>query len=344
MIYVNKEEVSEESFVSLLETTKNKINSDFDSKGVPKDIKGVDFEEIVYNEMNLASVDTVFHGHIEQTGLLTFPDIIARRLYGVEVKMTISDKWVSIGNSVLETTRVEDVETIYMFFGKFGKTFEAKYRKYQDCLSDVGVTHSPRYKIDMNLPAGDSIFDKIGIPYDVFRKEETPIKRLKEYYRRQLKSGEELWWIDPEVEEKSVSPIIQSFRLLDSETKDRYINDCMILFPEIFGNSSIKFDRPAAYLITDYNAVSSNLRDNFSGGGQMEIIIDKKTVVVAKIVYHLFTRSKDISNMIRKTDPDKLSYYWNKKIATDPVNIWCTLLKEYSEIALAAFTNGLKHG
>ena len=192
MIYVNQENVSEDSFVSLLETTRNVINTEFAENGIPANINGVSFEGIVFDKMVASSENTDFYGNIEQTGLLTFPDIVARRLYGVEVKMTTGDKWVSTGNSVLETTRIESVETIYMFFGKFGRNFEARYRKYQECLYDVGVTHSPRYKINMELPQGQSIFDKIGVEYDVFRKEASPIKRLKDYYRGQLREGEEL--------------------------------------------------------------------------------------------------------------------------------------------------------
>jgi hypothetical protein len=342
MIFINKEDISEVSFVSLLEKTKDFIHLEFSKNGLPKAISGVGFETIVYNEMVKASTNTNFHGYIEQTGVQTFPDIIARKLYGVEVKMTVGDKWVSTGNSVLETTRKESVETIYMFFGKFGKTFEAKYRKYQDCLCEVSVTHSPRYKIDMELADGSSIFDKIGVPYDIFRKEENSIKRLKEYYRKQLKSGEELWWIDATAEESSVSPIIQSFRLLDDSIKERYLNECMILFPEIFGNSTTKFERATAYLITNYNAISSNLRDNFTAGGREIITIDGQDKSISQIIYRLFLRAKNIEKTIKKIPTDKLSYYWNRDVKTNPLEIWQVLLSNYSKDAVMVFNKGLK--
>lgn len=337
MIFVNKDDVTENDFVTLLENTKSEINTDFSSRGIPKGINGVGFEGVVYNEMVKASANTNFDGHIEQTGIQTFPDIIARKLYGVEVKMTTSDKWVSTGNSVLETTRKEDVETIYMFFGKFGKSYEAKYRKYQDCLCEVGVTHSPRYKIDMNLPTGSSIFDKIGVPYDVFRKEEQPIKRLKEHYRKQLKAGQELWWIDT-TDESSVSPVIQSFRLLDEAIKEHFLIECMILFPEIFGTSNLKFERAAAYLITNYNAVSSNLRDSFTAGGQVVIGSQK----VPQILHKLFLYAKNIEKLINEISEEKLAYYWNKEVKTEPLKIWQELLNTHSKLAITIFNNGLK--
>ncbi len=341
MIFVNKQDTTEAGFISLLEKTKEGINHEFLSKGIPKKITGVEFENIVFHEMIKASANSNFQGYIEQTGSFSFPDIIARELYGVEVKMTLNNKWTSIGNSVLETTRKEGVETIYIFFGKFGESFQARYKKYQDCLYEVGVTHSPRYKIDMDLPEGYSIFNKIGISYDIFRKEQSPIKLLQEYYKKQLKAGEELWWI-PTSEENFVSPVIKSFRLLDRSIKEQFLLESMILFPEIFGKSSMKFERAAAYLMTGYNAFSSNLRDIFTAGGKKSIIIDGKSKIVEQVLYRLFLRSKEIIRVIKKISKDKLAYYWNIEIKKDPLEIWQELLKNYSKLAVIIFNNGLE--
>ena len=80
-----------------------------------------------------------------------FPDIIAEKYYGVEVKSTKENHWTSTGSSIVESTRDKNVENIYMLFGKLGgKTAEFKCRPYEDCLSDIAVTHSPRYLINMN--------------------------------------------------------------------------------------------------------------------------------------------------------------------------------------------------
>lgn len=329
MIFINKKDIGENSFVVLLETTKNKIIQNFKNK-IPRKINGNIFEDIVYQKMVLSSIGTSFEGYVEQTGAHAFPDIIARQLYGVEVKMTVDDKWISTGNSVLESTRIDGVETIYMFFGKFGNSFDIKYRKYQECLCEVGVTHSPRYKIDMNLSKGESIFDKMGVEYNSFRKKSNPIKLLKDYYRKQLKDGEELWWIDNGTENRIISPIIQSFSMLDKSIRDYFISESMILFPEIFGNSTIKFERVAAYLIINYNAVSSSLRDNFTAGGRIKISIKGKDVVVSRVVYNLFERAKQIENIINKISKEKLSYYWGLKVDKKPIETWKILLKRYS--------------
>lgn len=90
-----------------------------------------------------------------------FPDIIAAKHFGVEVKSTKENKWVSIGSSIVESTRIEDVNHIYMLFGKLGgHPVEFKCKPYQNCLYDIAVTHSPRYLIDMETPQERTIFSK----------------------------------------------------------------------------------------------------------------------------------------------------------------------------------------
>ncbi len=344
MIFVDNENITEDMFTSLLEETKAGIIKTF-GESIPKGINGNVFESAVHDQMLVSSIQTDFEGHIVQTGTHSFPDIIARKLYGVEVKMTIGDKWVSTGNSVLESTRIEDVETIYMFFGKFGKDFNVKYRKYQDCLYDVGVTHSPRYKIDMTLPDGHSIFHKLGVSYDEFRKDENSINRLKQYYKSLLKSGEELWWISDTQEDVAVSPIIQSLGELSIDIREKIIIECFILFPEIFGSSGAKFERAAAYLITNYNAVSSHLRDYFTAGGRKNIVINGTTVNVSRLVYNFFIRAKHINHIIQQIPFKQLNYYWNTQISGNPVKYWKSLLKHNSTEnidVIEVFNEGLK--
>ena len=63
---------------------------------------------------------TAFENTIEKISGQRFPDIIAAKYYGVEVKSTKDDHWTSTGSSILETTRVNGIERIYMTFGKLG--------------------------------------------------------------------------------------------------------------------------------------------------------------------------------------------------------------------------------
>ena len=100
-----------------------------------------------------------------------------------EVKTTKDNHWFSTGSSVAEGTRVSDVERIFMLFGKMCNPIEFRCRPYQECLSEVVVTHSPRYLIDMELEEGETFFDKIQIPYDEFRKQDDPIKTVVRFRR-----------------------------------------------------------------------------------------------------------------------------------------------------------------
>ena len=163
MIFVDKNNTSEDNFLSLLAKTKSYCMDELELLGESVvNLKGDTFESLVFSNILKASSATEFEGHVIQTGPHAFPDIIAKRYFGLEVKVTKDNKWLSTGNSILETTRIDGVEHIYMFFGKLAGGADIKYRPYQECLYEIGVTHSPRYKINMDLSDGHSIFDKIN--------------------------------------------------------------------------------------------------------------------------------------------------------------------------------------
>ncbi len=330
MIFVNKHDVKENDFLILLEATKDQLLR-FLRKN-KKAISFTSFETHVYEFMTKTAEGTSFQGKIEQTGINAFPDIIANRFFGVEVKHTSKNHWTSTGNSVLETSRIEDVERIYMFFGKFGGAIDIKYRLYQECLHEVSVTHSPRYRINMDLGQGKSIFDKIGVDYDTLRKEKNPIQTIKNYYRSLLKAGEELWWIDQDSDDRSVSPIIKPFRNLEKVERENFIADCFILFPEMFGNSQTKFERAAAYLIAEYNAVSASLRDTFTAGGQVEVQVGKRKLKVPQIYFNLMLNTDSIKRRINELEKDTLAYYWRiDRVPTDRISAWKKMIDSITE-------------
>lgn len=150
---------------------------------------GSRLEPFIKEVMDDLATGTSFEGSIELVSGQSFPDIIANRYYGVEVKSTLKNHWKTTGNSVLESTRVAGVERIYLMFGKLADPIEFKCRPYQACLSEVVVTHSPRYLIDMNLGEGSTIFDKIGMAYNELRQRENPLTFIVNHYRSKLKPG-----------------------------------------------------------------------------------------------------------------------------------------------------------
>lgn len=171
-----------------------------------------------------------------------FPDIQAEQYYGVEVKTTASDTWKSVGSSIVESTRIEDVSMIYMLFAKLGGDFaEFRCKPYEDCLDNISLTHQPRYQIDMELEEKkrENIFQKMKIDYNSFRilEEKEKIQKVRTYFRSTAKEGYEMpWWIGDEESEASVPMTIRFLNDLSLEEKKQITVRMFILFPELFSN------------------------------------------------------------------------------------------------------------
>lgn len=109
-----------------------------------------------------------------------------------------------------------------MTFGKLGgNPIEFLSKPYEQCLYGIAVTHMPRYLIDMRLNQGETIFDKMGVPYDDLRKMDNPIAPVAKYYRSQLKEGESLWWTGDSSDE-TVSATIKLWKNVSPEDKRKY--------------------------------------------------------------------------------------------------------------------------
>ena len=113
---------------------------------------GSKLEDKVVEVLQQCAVGTCFEDQIVKYSGQRFPDIVIGGYYGVEVKTTKANHWKSTGSSVAEGTRVENVERIYLLFGKMCEPVCFVCKPYEECLSEVVVTHSPRYLVDMNLP------------------------------------------------------------------------------------------------------------------------------------------------------------------------------------------------
>ncbi len=291
---------------------------------------GRNLEPFVKDIMSEIAIGTPFENSIELIGGQKFPDIVANKYYGIEVKTTTQNHWKTTGNSVLESTRVNDVERIFMLFAKLASPIEFRCRPYEEVLSEVVVTHSPRYLIDMNLEKGKTIFDKIKMPYDTLRKKENPIKPLVNYYKSKLKAGEELWWMDSENGNDSSNIVIRIWNNLPQNEKQELKNSSMIFFPELFGNRSDKFNRVAIWLATRKSIVCPNIRDLFTAGGKVDIIIGtKKYDRVPRIFLNLFQNLPQILENIVKISPIELSEYWEIKTSEkNKIFDWIDIVSE----------------
>lgn len=293
---------------------------------------GRNFEPIVKDVMSNLAIGTPFENSIELISGQKFPDIVAKKYFGVEVKTTSQNHWKTTGNSVLESTRVEDVERIYLLFAKLSNPIEFKCRKYEEVLSEVVVTHSPRYLIDMNLEPGMTIFDKINIPYDVLRKKENPIRPIVDYYKSMLKNGEELWWIDNNNSNGS-NFILKNWNNLNPTEKLNYKTKAMIYFPELFGNSNNKFGKLAVWLVTKEALICPNIRDAFTAGGKELYSINSKNYdLVPRVFVNLFDNYKKVIDTLSTLCSDELSEYWNCKTSDDTkLYDWIDLVESYSK-------------
>ena len=280
-----------EEFRQLMLNTDQLLNADASKR--PKYYAtrgGSPLEDDVKAALIESAKGTAFENTIEKISGQKFPDIIAANFYGVEVKSTKDDHWTSTGSSILETTRVNGIERIYMTFGKLGgTTIEFLSKPYEQCLYGIAVTHMPRYLIDMRLHKGETIFDKMGVPYDELRKMDNPIAPVAKYYRSQLKEGESLWWTGDSSDE-TVSATIKLWKNVSPEEKRIYTIFGCVNYPEIFGGN---YDRYALWL-TSQGIVDPHIRDQFSAGGQEEMILSSGEKVKLPGVYRRIKNSSEL--------------------------------------------------
>jgi len=292
-------------------------------------------EDVVKDALCECAKGTAFAGTIEKVSGQRFPDIVAAKFYGVEVKSTKEDHWTSTGSSILETTRISDVERIYMTFGKLGGVQpEFCSKPYEACLHGIAVTHMPRYLINMRLQKGETIFDKMGISYDELRNMDNPIAPVSEYYRKRLKPGESLWWAGNAADEV-VEAKIRLWKNLSSDEKKRYVAYCCANFPEIFAGD---YDRCSLWL-TSQGVVNPHIRDMFSAGGKIEIEMPNGIKVLFPGIYkRIIAHKDDIILELSKKEPE---LPLAGKELTTRVLQWCGEVSNYAAMDYHTSMDGL---
>lgn len=339
MIVSLNSDPNKSEFDLLLNSTISELNihSQKSSKKI-ETLLGRNLEPYVKDVMTDLAVGTVFENSIELIGGQKFPDIVAKKYYGIEVKTTTQNHWKTTGNSVFEGTRVDSVERIFMLFAKLASPIEFRCRPYEEVLSEVVVTHSPRYLIDMNLEKGKTIFDKIKMPYDTLRKKENPIRPIVDYYKSKLKAGEELWWMDNQTDVGGLK--LRFWTNVNKEEKQKLLVYGMILFPEIFGISQDKFNRFAFWLVSKHNIVCPNTRDPYTAGGTTEelLIGSELYLKVPRIFLNLFNNTPAIVETIMQISAFELSEYWDDKTIDNNVTTensklfdWINLVAEHAK-------------
>ena len=277
-------------FRALMNNTDRLLNNDAKNRRSYYASRGQNpLEDDVKAMLDESAKGTVFEGTIEKVSGQKFPDIVAAKYYGVEVKSTKGDRWTSTGSSILETTRVSGIERIYMTFGKLGgDPVEFLSKPYEECLYGIAVTHMPRYLIDMRLNKGETIFDKIGVTYDELRNMENPVAPVARYYRTRLRPGESLWWTGDSSDE-AVPATIRLWKNLTGDEKRSHTIYGLVNYPEVFGGD---YDRYALWL-TSQGVVDPHIRDQFSAGGQEEMLLSSGEKIKFPGVYRRVKNNMD---------------------------------------------------
>lgn len=317
MIVAENNKPTIDEFKKLMEATDNRLN---DLVKHDKNIKTLEWnaiEKIVLENLRKSAKGTAFDNTIELVSGNKFPDIIAKKYYGVEVKSTKGNHWMTTGGSILEGTRVESIERIFITFGKLGgDKIEFLSRPYEECLFDIAVTHFPRYKIDMKLEKGQTIFDKIKIPYDSFRKMENPIEKISQYYNKTLKDGEKLWWATTNQINLNSPPILRFWNNLSKQEKNDLIVKGFILFPEVIVG---KYNNMSMWLVTANSIINPHIRDSFSAGGTTII----KGIQFSKVYEKLTNNCEKIKEELNQIDEQLLIEYWKiAKIDKNRLKQW----------------------
>jgi hypothetical protein len=202
-----------------------------------------------------------FHPH-------AFPDITANG-FGVEVKSTTKESWLSVGNSVFEGMRDPTARKLYVVFGKFGGMPAVKWGKYEDRITHVRISHAPRFVLEMDRDS--RLFDHMDVDYDAF-SQLSPLEKMRhirKYSRGRLKPGETLWWLEDEPGEEKTLPLeVRVYMRLSAQEKKKLRAEAALLCPEVVKPSRTrnKYDRAALYILTVHGVFCPQTRDLFTAG------------------------------------------------------------------------------
>lgn len=283
-----------------------------------KKITGTEFEEIVYKALQDAGFDKNEITHSSQK----FPDFVLNgneegKKVGVEVKKTDSSKWEVIGGSIYESLR-NDIEETYVLMAKFGKNNpEVRLKKYEECIADLKVTHSPRFYLNMDLEEGEDYLSKNNAKELLDLSGEALNKKIREL----LRSNRSTWWSEAET---------TPFSDLSREEKNIYLNDGIALFPEVFGGDYSNF---TPWMIYSCLVWCGNVRDIFSAGGNKKL--EDCNIFVSAVMARAFENADKIKDRINGMSDDEISKFWkvDPSAMSNRIEAWLGQVKSHIRLS-----------
>lgn len=162
------------------------------------------------------------------------------------------------------------------------------------------------------------------------QKMDNPVEPVSRYYKSKLKPGESLWWAaDATEEETATPPILRLWTSLTAEQKNSYTVKGYALFPEILSpHSTTKYQRYALWLATNCSIINTNIRDQFSAGGKVDVHTINGTFHKVPAAFgHIARHSELIEETIMNTSEAVLMEYWESdRIAENRLSQWIQIV------------------
>lgn len=301
-------------------------NEKIGDKDVQK-MTGADFENVVYDSLLEAGFEKEEISHSAQK----FPDFVLEDLsdgekIGVEVKKTDAAKWEVIGGSIYESLK-NDIEDTYVLMAKLGGDKpEVRLRKYEECIDDLKVTHSPRFYLNLDLEEGEDYLTR----NDAKDLLELSGDELNRKIRKLLRTQKSTWWS----EGKTVA-----FSDLPQEEKGIHLNEGIALFPEVFRGDYRKF---TPWLVYSCFVWCGNVRDIFSAGGNK--YVEDMHIYVSAIMYRALQNAENIRQRIVEMTEDEQIKFWgvSAEDISERIDKWLQLFEDNLKISGDLVTNNRK--
>ena len=286
-----------------------------------------EFQQHVLDMLKVVALDSSveiapsFHPH-------AFPDIVANG-FGIEVKYTKQNTWTAVGNSIFEGMRDRTVDSVYVIFGKVGGDPEVRWRRYNDCVTHVRVSHAPRFVIEMEGER-EPLFEHMGIAYDDFAKldDDEKMRHVRDYSRNRLEVGERLWWIEPN---HSVPIQVRSYMTLEQSEKRMLRAEAALLCPQVCGGSRVrnKYTDAALYLLNQHGVLCTQARDLFSAGS---VALRSDNTRGGNYIMRALQDIEDlIRDAARRLDGALFEEYWGSDYPPDArISEWLRRADEYA--------------
>ncbi len=291
------------------------------------DFTGPSFEDFV------ADVATSIFDDVEHYQDGTFPDLRVEKT-GIEIKMRQNGAWNTVGNSIKESSQAKKLESTYVFFLRFAdEKPEIRFAKYDDCVSGIAITHSPRYTIDMEQEPSDSIFVRSGVkPGDEFKL------KMQKFVQHYKANGLKLGWLDLFIDPDNTPSSSAILSTIPKAQEDTILAELLALCPEIYDED---YTQASMRLITAHNTLIHNLRDFFSAGGKMPNPL-KNSEKIPRKDFNTFCLAKKIAQFLKAAKKELLQGYWGKEYVSkmSPVENWLKIIDDQKVKEL--FLAGLK--